>query len=208
MGIGPSAGRLKGGTKLNPAIIIVDMLRGNFGSERTGKREEEKIIKPAADFLRECRSQSIPVIFACDSFLQDDFIFKGRMKPHAIRGTDGTKPIPDLEPQASDIILEKRRFSAFFKTDLDQTLRTLHVDTVAVGGINTHFCVIATAMDAVCHDFATIILEDMSAAYKREIHQSFVDAYRYSAIYPIFRVMKSNEFLAEYRGSKNARIFD
>jgi len=193
---------------LNPAVIIVDMLQGNLGLERTGKREEEKIIKPTSTFLKECRSLSIPIIFACDSFLQDDFIFQGRMKPHAIRGTDGTKPIPDLEPQATDIILEKRRFSAFFKTDLDQTLRTLHVDTVAVGGINTHFCVLATAFDAVCHDFTTIILEDLSAAFKREIHQAFVDAYRYSAIYPIFRVMKSHEFLTEYRDLKDLGIGD
>jgi nicotinamidase-related amidase len=191
---------------LNPAVIIVDMLEGNLGSERTGKREEEKIIAPVADFLKECRILSIPVIFACDSFLQDDFIFQGRMKPHAIRGTNGTRPIPDLEPQPSDIILEKRRFSAFFKTDLDQTLRTLHVDTVAIGGINTHFCVLATAFDAVCHDFTTIILEDMSAAYKREIHQAFVDAYRFSAIYPIFRVSKSHEFLHEFRNLKAVDI--
>ena len=193
---------------MNPAVIIVDMLQGNLGLERTGKREEEKIIKPTSAFLKECRTLSIPIIFACDSFLQDDFIFQGRMKPHAIRGTDGTKPIPDLEPQATDIILEKRRFSAFFKTDLDQTLRTLHVDTVAVGGINTHFCVLATAFDAVCHDFTTIILEDLSAAFKREIHQAFVDAYRYSAIYPIFRVMKSHEFLTEYRDLKDLGIGD
>lgn len=187
---------------MNPAVIIVDMLEDNLGQERTGKREEDKIIKPVAAFLKECRNLSIPVIFACDSFLRDDFIFKGRMKPHAIRGTSGTRPVPDLEPQPSDIILEKRRFSAFFKTDLDQTLRTLHVDTVAVGGINTHFCVLATAFDAVCHDFSTIILEDMSAAYKREIHQAFIDAYRFSAIYPIFRVMKANEFLDEFREPK------
>lgn len=191
---------------MNPAVIIVDMLEGNLGKERTGKRDEEKIIKPTAAFLKECRTLSIPIIFACDSFLQDDFIFQGRMKPHAIRGTEGTRPIPDLEPQATDIILEKRRFSAFFKTDLDQTLRTLHVDTVAVGGINTHFCVLATAFDAVCHDFTTIILEDVSAAYKREIHQSFVDAYRYSAIYPIFRVMKSHEFLVEYTDLKDLGV--
>jgi nicotinamidase-related amidase len=193
---------------VNPAVIIVDMLEDNLGKERTGKREEEKIIKPAAAFLKECRKASIPVIFACDSFLRDDFLFQGRMKPHAIRGTNGTRPIQDLEPQPSDIILEKRRFSAFFKTDLDQTLRTLRVDTVAIGGINTHFCVLATAFDAVCHDFSTIILEDMSAAYKREIHQSFVDAYRFSAIYPIFRVMKSNEFLNEFRDLKDLGIGD
>jgi len=119
------------------------------------------------------------------------------MKPHAIRGTEGTKPLSELEPEASDIILDKRRFSAFFKTDLDQTLRTLGVDTVAVGGINTHFCVLATAFDAICNDFATVIIEDISAAFKRDIHDSFLDAYRNSALYPIFRVMTSKDFVEE-----------
>lgn len=190
---------------LNPAIIIVDMLEDNLGQNRTGKREEEKIIEPTRDFLKKCRDFSIPVIFACDSFLKDDFIFKGRMKPHAIRGTGGTAPVADLEPEERDIILEKRRFSAFFKTDLDQTLKTLKVDTVAVGGINTHFCVLATAFDAVCHDFFTVILEDLSAAYKKEIHEAFVDAYRNSAIYPIFRVMKGKEFLQEFEGKATVK---
>jgi nicotinamidase-related amidase len=128
------------------------------------------------------------------------------MRPHSIRGTPGTLPIPDLEPQDQDIILEKRRFSAFFKTDLDQTLRTMQVDTVAVGGINTHFCVIATALDAVCHDFCTVILEDLAAAYKKEIHRAFIDAYRNSAIYPIFKVMESQAFLDDFAGRTNVDV--
>ena len=189
---------------MKPAIIIVDMLEGNYGKERNPDREEEKIVPAVRDFLKRCRSLSIPVIFACDSFMEKDFIFKGRMKPHAIRGTEGTKPLSDLEPEATDIILEKRRFSAFFKTDLDQTLRTLEIDTVAVCGINTHFCVLATAFDAFCNDFATIILEDLSAAYKKEIHENCLDPYRRSAVYPILRVMKAEEFLKETGDPKDA----
>lgn len=178
-----------------PAVIIIDMLVDNYDHERNQDSEAEKIVIPVRNFLRECRLASIPVIFACDSFLQDDFIFRGRMKPHAIRGTAGAGVLPDLEPQEGDIVLPKRRFSAFFKTDLDQTLRTMGVDTVAVGGINTHFCVLASAFDAVCHDFNTVILEDLSAAFKREIHQNCIEPYRFSAIYPIFRVMTSGDFL-------------
>jgi nicotinamidase/pyrazinamidase len=183
---------------MKPAVIIVDMLEDSYPKERDPEREEVKIIAPVRDFLVKCRAVAIPVIFACDSFLKGDFIFKGRMKPHALRGTAGAEVLADLQPQPADIILPKRRFSAFFKTDLDQTLRTLGVDTVAIGGINTHFCVLATAFDAVCHDFCTVILEDMSAAYKRDIHESFIDAYRKSAIYPIFRVAISDDFLREY----------
>ncbi|OPY65489.1 MAG: Peroxyureidoacrylate/ureidoacrylate amidohydrolase RutB [Syntrophorhabdaceae bacterium PtaU1.Bin034] len=180
---------------MKPAVIVVDMLEDNYGKDRSEDREDVKIIRPVRDFLKKCRSLSIPVIFACDSFLEGDFIFNGRMKPHAIRGTAGEAVLAELEPEPSDIVLPKRRFSAFFKTDLDQTLRTLDVDTVAVGGINTHFCVLATALDAVCHDFYTVILEDLSAAYKRDIHESFMDAYRKSAIYPIFKIATAAEFL-------------
>jgi nicotinamidase/pyrazinamidase len=187
---------------MKPAVIIIDMLEDSYAGERDAEREDVKIIAPVRDFLVQCRAASIPVIFACDSFLRDDFIFRGRMKPHALRGTAGAAVLADLKPQPSDIILPKRRFSAFFKTDLDQTLRTLGIDTVVVGGINTHFCVLATAFDAVCHDFFTIILEDLSAAYKREIHDNFIDAYRKSAIYPIFRVAKSEDFLRELKETR------
>ena len=196
---------IKGDTKLKPAIIIVDMLEGNYGTSRTGEKEEEKIIPNVKMFLKKCREISIPVIFACDSFLKEDFIFKGRMKPHAIRGTNGTKPLSDLEPQETDIVLEKRRFSAFFKTDLDQTFHTMGIDTVVVGGINTHFCVLATAFDAICHDFYTIILEDISAAYKKEIHVNFLNAYRNSAIYPLLRIMDSRAFLNEFNESTKTK---
>jgi nicotinamidase/pyrazinamidase len=179
---------------MRPAVIIVDMLEDNY-RDRSPEREEEKIVLPVRDFLRQSRSLALPVIFACDSFLPGDFLFRGRMKPHALRSTPGAAVLSDLEPAEEDIVLPKRRFSAFFKTDLDQTLRTMGIDTVAVGGINTHFCVLATAFDAFCHDFATIILEDMSAAFKRELHENVMEAYRFSAIYPIFRVMNSREFL-------------
>ena len=182
---------------MRPAIIIVDMLDGNYGKPLGKEKEEEKIVPVVRDLLKRARGQNIPVIFACDSFLEQDFIFRGRMKPHAIRGTSGTRPLKELEVEDSDIILDKRRFSAFFKTDLDQTLRTFGVDTVAIGGLNTHFCVLATAFDSVCNDFSTVILEDASAAFKKEIHDNFLAAYRNSAIYPIFRVMTSDDFMNE-----------
>ncbi len=182
---------------MKPAVIVVDMLEGNYEHIPAEDRDEIRIIPLVREFLKSCRPKSIPVIFACDSFLENDFIFKGRMKPHAIRGTSGVRPLPALEIEKTDIMLEKRRFSAFFKTDLDQTLRTLGVDTVAVCGIHTHFCVLTTALDAVCLDFNSIMLEDLCAAYKREIHVNCIEAYRKSAIHPILRVMPSSEFLHE-----------
>lgn len=180
---------------MKPAVIVVDMLTGNYEHIQGEDRDEVTIIPRVRDFLKQCRRKAIPIVFACDSFLENDFIFRGRMKPHAIRGTSGVLPVPALEVEKTDVILEKRRFSAFFKTDLDQTLRTWGVDTVAVCGIHTHFCVLATALDAVCQDFNSVIVEDLCAAYKREIHLNCIEAYRKSAITPLLQVMPSSDFL-------------
>ena len=182
---------------MKPAVIMVDMLEDSFKEPRNPERGEEKIVQPMKAFLGRCRALSIPVIFANDSFLKEDFLFKGKLKPYAIRGTAGEQVLHDLAPEQGDVILPKRRFSAFFKTDLDQTLRAYGLDTVAIGGINTHVCVIATALDSICHDFYTILLEDLCAAARREHHESTLNNHRRSSLYPLFRVMTSQDFLAE-----------
>lgn len=105
--------------------------------------------------------------------------------------------IDELRPRRKDRILPKRRFSAFFKTDLDQTLRTLGIDTVVVAGINTHVCVYATAMDSVANDFYTIVLEDCSASYHKDTHQGIIKLLKGGVLYPLLRVMSLKEFQKE-----------
>lgn len=183
---------------MKPAVIVVDLLEDNCRVQGTIMPVHQKMILALTPFLRQCRARGVPVIFACDSYLPEDFIFKGRMKPTALRGTPGAQVLAEIEVKDTDMVLPKRRFSAFFKTDLDQTLRTKGVDTVAVAGINTHFCVLTTALDALSHDFYTIILEDLSGAFKPEIHQRFIDAYRQSALYPLLTVQTSDQFLKAF----------
>lgn len=174
------------------AIIVVDMLRDSVynGEEFT------KIILPLQHFLSSARKLSIPIIYANDSFLPNDFIFRGRFPPRSIRGTEGAKVITELEPELGDMILEKRRFSAFFKTDLDMTLRLLKVDIVAVTGISTDVCVLMTALDAVAYDFNAVIVEDCCASFKRSTHESIISAYRRGGLYPMLQIMTSEEFLS------------
>jgi nicotinamidase-related amidase len=184
---------------MRPAIIIVDMLKDTFREEHQFPitREALSIVPQINHLLQRGRELGMPVIFACDSFLPDDFIFKGKMKPHSLRGTDGAEVTDLLNLAEGDVILPKRRFSAFFKTDLDQTLRTWHCDTVAVGGLATNVCVLMTVMDALCHDFSAILLEDCCAAHKREVHETTIENYRSFALYPLFRIMTAEEFLRE-----------
>ena len=184
---------------MKPAIIVVDMLKDNLKeSPRNLYYETSRAIVPNLQkLLGESRKRRFPIVFACDSFLEGDFIFKGRMKVHSLRGTKGAEVIDDLRPGPTDIVLPKRRFSAFFKTDLDQTLRTLGVDTIVVTGVTTEVCVLMTLMDGLCHDFSAILLEDCCASRTEELHQGCLGLYRDFALYPLLRIIPLEEFLKE-----------
>ena len=177
------------------AVIVVDMIQDNVRHHGGVWDEAAKVIPNIKKLLTQARSRGMPVIYACDSFMPNDFLFRSQVKPHAIRGTEGVRVIPELAPAPGDIILEKRRMSSFFKTDLDITLRTLGVDTVAVTGITTNVCVLLTALDGIAHDFSAVIIEDCSAAFRPEIHQAVLDIYRKTPLYPLLRVMTAQEFL-------------
>ena len=184
---------------MKPAIIVVDMLKDNLKESPRNPyfQEGSAIILNLQRLLEEGRKKGFPTIFACDSFLEGDFIFRGRMKVHSLRGTKGAEVVDELKPKPSDIILPKRRFSAFFKTDLDQTLRVLGVDTIVVTGITTEVCVLMTVMDGLSHDFSTILLEDCSASRTKEFHQRCLNLYRDFALYPLLKVMSLEEFLKD-----------
>lgn len=184
---------------MRPAVIIVDMIKDNVDSSLHGgiKQEAQKIIPTINRLLAYARSKDFPIIFANDSFLPADFIFQGKMKPHALRGTPGVEIARGIERRETDIVLEKRRFSAFFKTDLDISLRNKGVDTIVVGGINTNVCVLLTAMDGLANDFRAIILENCCACYKSEVHEATIDIYRNFADPFLLRVMKLEDFIKE-----------
>lgn len=187
---------------MKPAIIIVDMLKDSFNDHhRNPVTPFARSIVPRINRLTEqARHLSLPVIFSMDSFLPGDFIFGGKMKEHSLRGTNGADVTEELNQCPTDYYSPKRRFSAFFKTDLDQTLRLLKADTVAIAGINTHWCVLLSAFDALANDFSAVILEDCCASYSREIHESALNLYRKNPLYPLFRIMSSEEFLDELKG--------
>jgi len=188
-----------------PALLIIDMVKDNFDDIR--KLSITALARPTIGPLNHLsdlfRRQGWPVVFATDAFHQEDFIFKGRMSPHSQAGTRGAEVIDELERNEDDLWLPKPRFSAFFQTDLAIWLRERGVTLCAVGGITTNFCVLTTVMDAICHDFKAVLLEDCSAAVSQEIHMQTLNCYRHNALYPLLRVATSRELAKELLGITN-----
>jgi nicotinamidase-related amidase len=156
-----------------------------------------RLFDPINRLTRAFRNASWPVVFATDAFAKGDFIFGGKMKPHSLAGTAGAEVAAELERHPDDLWLPKPRFSAFFRTGMEEWLRARGVTLCAVAGITTNFCVLATAMDALCCDFKAVILEDCTTAATESIHKQTLDTYRRSVLYPLFRVMTSEQLLAE-----------
>ncbi|MBN2358814.1 MAG: cysteine hydrolase [Deltaproteobacteria bacterium] len=182
---------------MQPAIIVVDMVKDNFlENTRNPITPLARAVLPRVNELTAgARERGWPVVFACDSFLPGDFLFKGKMKECSLRGQPGSQVTDLLDMKPGDVYLPKRRFSAFFKTDLDQTLRLWSVDTAVVCGIATHFCVLSTAFDALCLDFRAIIVEDASASYSAELHQQTLGLFRKNPLYPLFQVLTVEQVL-------------
>jgi len=185
--------------KERPVLLIIDMVKDNFDERRNLPITPlaRRIIGPINNLISVFRREGWPIVFSTDAFHSQDFIFKGRMKPHSLAGTRGAEVIDELDRKKKDLWLPKPRFSAFFETRLDQWLRERGVTLCAVAGIATHFCVLTTIMDAICHDFKAVLLQDCTAAFSKNIHEQTLSLYRRNPLYPLLRIASSSDLVME-----------
>lgn len=80
-----------------------------------------------------------------------------------IRDTWGTHVLNELRPEAGEPLIYKTRYSGFYNTELDQTLRALGVRYLVITGCTTSVCVESTIRDAMFRNYSPILLADCSA---------------------------------------------
>ena len=187
-----------------PALLIIDMVKDNFDQEKNLPITPlaRQIIDPINRLISAFRKEGWPIVFPTDAFHQEDFIFKGRMKPHSLAGTEGAEIVDELDRRDSDYWLPKPVFSAFFKTELDKWLRKRDVTICAVAGISTNFCVLATVLDTISNGFKAVLLEDCTAAFTEVIHHRTLDLYRRNALYPLMRIATSDGLMRDLTEKK------
>ncbi|AGK61057.1 Amidases related to nicotinamidase [Archaeoglobus sulfaticallidus PM70-1] len=146
------------------AVIVVDMQKDFCypdGALYAGDHIKE-IFEPLASFLEKARG-SMSIIFTQDWHRKDDKEF--RIWPaHCIMNTAGAEIIDELNPSDEDYFVKKRRYSAFFGTDLDLILRELGCNEIILAGVLTNICVLHTAGDAVSRGYDVKLLKDCTVA--------------------------------------------
>ena len=83
---------------------------------------------------------------------------------HCLAGTRGAEIVDELDVHDSDLVVPKRRYSAFFATDLDLLLRERDIDTVVVAGVVTNICVRSTVHDALFLGYDVLVCSDDAPA--------------------------------------------
>jgi ureidoacrylate peracid hydrolase len=161
------------------AIVIIDML--NEFCKPGGAMVlpgYERLVPPQQALIKAGRDLGCPIVFVLDTHranVREDREWLKRT-PHCIEGSWGAQVIEDLGPRLDDIYVIKRRYSAFFNTDLDVTLKDLKIDSVIVCGVVTNICVRSTVHDAFFLGYTVIVPSDAVAATgPREQESSLYD---------------------------------
>jgi nicotinamidase-related amidase len=156
-----------------PVLIVIDML--NDFLQAWAPASKQRLVRSTDALVDILRAHNRPVIWVRQEFQPDLRDAFPEMRAKGIRitikGTHGCQIDSDLTVAASDTVIVKKRYSAFYGTNLDQVLADLRPDGIILAGINTHACIRMAAIDAYQRDWEVILAADCVDSYDHEHHE-------------------------------------
>ena len=162
-------------------LMVIDMqndfvIDGAVMQVPEAKNQLPKIKK----LIDRCRDLGVPVIYTIQEtdavYCPLEVLAIPKLHNEGMRkGTSGQQVVDELAPEPDDIIIRKRRFSAFYQTDLEIILRNIRgsinpVDTIIICGTVTNICCESTARDAFFRDYKVVFGTDICSANTPESH--------------------------------------
>ena len=167
-------------------LLVIDMqndfvLDGAIMQVKEAKKQLPKIKK----LIKKCRELDVPVIYTIQEtdavFCPLEVASIPKLKEAGMRkDTSGQQIVSELTPMPEDIIVRKRRFSAFYQTDLEIILRNIRgstnsVDSIIICGTVTNICCESTARDAFFRDYKVIFGTDVCSANTPQAHAATLE---------------------------------
>ena len=168
--------------KSKTALLVVDVNNNFFMQGMPFYVPSSPTIVPnLKKLIKTCRELKVPVIYMTQAYRPDgsniglaSMTSTLAFPPKGDAAAEGTKAVEiydEVKPEKGDIVIKKMRYSAFFNTDLESTLRWLGADTVIITGTVTDCCVMTTAFDAYQRDIKPITLSDSTTARDEDTHR-------------------------------------
>ncbi len=159
----------------NTALLVMDV------QEATVNRLKDSAplmnaLKKAIETARNCK---MPVIYAVVGFRKGypevspnnksfSTIKSGVMN---FDSEEAARVHASVAPQPGDVIITKKRVSAFTGSDLEVVLRSLERKHLILSGIATSGVVLSTLREAADKDYAITVLSDCCADMDEEVHR-------------------------------------
>lgn len=167
------------------ALMVIDMQNtfchpnGAFARAGIDVSPLADVVSPCAALVDAAHEGGVPVIYVKHVLRQDcldgGLIFNQvRVSARGVgalaRGSKDAELVDGLRPLPQDFVVEKRRFSAFYGTDVEVILSSLEVRSLVICGVTTNICVESTARDAAQRNYRTYVVADAVAEVDAEKH--------------------------------------
>lgn len=156
------------------ALLVVDMNQTFVEGGPLSTPGARAVLPRIAELVGAFRAAERPVLWAIQghhSVASDRGEHLSAWWPTPIlEGTPDVALPAALAARPDEKIIMKRRYSAFYQTDLELTLRCLHISQLVICGVLTNVCPFTTAFDAFFRDLDVYYPADGTAAGNRELH--------------------------------------
>jgi nicotinamidase-related amidase len=128
----------------NTALLVVDVQRVVVD----GAHQRDAVVANVAGLVERARRERVPVVWVQHS---DEAI---------VRGSDGWRIVPELDPAEAEPLVEKHYGDAFEETDLESVLSGLGIGRLVVVGAQTDACIRSTLHGALVRGYDATLVSD------------------------------------------------
>ena len=163
------------------ALLVIDMQNFFY-------RIIQPVLENIQNVIHFCRQKNIPVIFTQHGHTDvpsDVGVLGDWWGEVILHGTKDWKFISEMKIDSKDTVLQKKRYSAFYETDLEKILRAKGIQDLIISGVMTNLCCETTARDAFMRDYRVFFLIDGTATGKEDHHLATLKNLGYGFAYLI-----------------------
>jgi nicotinamidase-related amidase len=176
------------------ALAIVDMQE--FFFQKPERRQNLKsVIENINRLISFFEAKQFLIVHVITCYKADGSDWDLKMKitgePELIENSPETAILPNIKVSPTHLVLKKTRYSAFFKTNLAELLKTNTVQRLMVVGGYTHYCVNATVFDAYAYDIVPGIITDAVISHLPDEAALMIDRMKRNG----YHIYRTNEYI-------------
>lgn len=150
--------------------IVIDVENGFCKSGNLASPRCDAVIPDVKRVIEARLRAGDTLFFTADTHDPNDREFE-IFPVHCVRGTSEAEIVPELQPFLKNAtLIRKRRYSAFFETDLEARLKATKPNQVTVVGVCTDICVMHTVADLRNRDYRVLVPADAVATFDAPGH--------------------------------------